>query len=494
MSTDPRTPVIVGAAQVAPPDGAAEGPISLAARALRLAADDSGVGESLLRKADAAGHVATLCWPYSDEAALIARELGIGPRLTLRTAQFGGDGPGVLVSWAAQAIADGQLDVVLLSGAEAIATLRELQKEGLTPEWPGDEPGAGPTHVLGTDRPGSSDAELAVGLAAPLYVYALLETALRARAGADPEAHQRTIAQLWSRFSEVAAGNSYAAVRRRVDAADLLSASDGNRPVSAPYTKLLTANANVDRATGLIMCSAQAAADAGVARERWVFPLAAARGHDEWFISERAELAASPAIRAVGRAVLQHAGVTIDEVAHVDLYSCFPSAVELAAAELGLSVDSEERPLTVTGGLTFAGGPGNNYSSHAIATLVERLRADPDGIGLSTALGWYATKHAAVLLSGRPGERPFRALNAHVESPPARAASSDYSGEATVEAFTVPYARDGAPEAGIVTALAPDGTRALARTTDPDLVESLLAGDPLGLSARIDAGQLNATS
>jgi acetyl-CoA C-acetyltransferase len=99
-----------------------------------------------------------------------------------------------------------------------------------------------------------------------------------------------------------------------------------------------------------------------------------------------------------------------------------------------------------------------------------------------------------VLLSGRPGERPFRALDAKVEGPPARAASSDYSGEATVEAFTVPYARDGAPEAGILTALAPDGTRALARTTDPNLVESLLAGDPLGLSARIDAGQLNATS
>jgi acetyl-CoA C-acetyltransferase len=485
VGVDPRTPLIVGAAQVAPPEGAPQGPIALAVQALRLAAQDSGPGERLLRRADAVGHVPTLCWPYSDEAALIAAELGIFPSLTVRTAQIGGDGPGLLVAEMARAIADGELDVALLSGAEAIATLRRIQKHGAAPEWPAQDSGVAPGRVVGTHRPGSSNAELAVGLAAPVYVYALLETAVQ-RGRRD--AHRRRIAALWARFSEIAVANPYAKLRRAFDADELLAESARNRPVSAPYTKLLTANADVDLATGLIMCSAQAASDAGVPRERWVFPLAAAHAQDEWFPSERSELGASPAIRAVGHAALGHAGLTIDEVAEIDLYSCFPSAVEIAAAELGLELAG--RPLTVTGGLTFAGGPGNNYSSHAVATLVERLRADPDAAGLCTAVGWYLTKHAALVLGGRPPRQRFRVTAPQPEHPRARAATADYRGRATVEAYTVPYARDRTPKAVIVSALAADGTRALARSEQPRLLEAVLAEDPLGRTATVADGQL----
>jgi acetyl-CoA C-acetyltransferase len=483
---EPRTPVIVGVAQIAPPDGAADGPIALAVRALRLAAQDSGAGERLLTRADAVGHVATLCWPYGDEAALIAAELGIDPRRTVRTAQFGGDGPGLLVAEMARAIAEGELDIALLSGAEALATLRGLQRQGSTPGWPAQESGAAPSKQLGTDRPANNDAELAAGLAAPVYTYALLETAVQR---ADRDSHQRAVATLWSRFSDVAVGNPYAKLRRPVSVDELLAPSPGNRLVSLPYTKLLTANADVDLATGVIMCSAQAADDTGVPRERWVFPLAAAQAHEEWFVSERPDLAAAPGLRAVGHAALAHAGMEIDQVEHIDLYSCFPSAVQIAAAELGL--DAYSRPLTVTGGLTFAGGPGNNYTSHAVATLVERLRADPDSSGLCTAVGWYLTKHAALLLGGRPGRQPFAALAPRVDRSPVREASADFTGRATVEAYTVPYARDGSPEAVIVSALAPDGTRALARSSAPELIE---AEDPLGRRAEIAGGVLQGIS
>jgi acetyl-CoA C-acetyltransferase len=490
VTVDPRTPVIVGTAQLAPADGVPEGPIALATQALRMAAEDSGAGEGLLRRADAAGHVATICWPYTDEAAMIAQELGISPRQTVRTAQFGGDGPGLLVSEMARAIADGELDVALLSGAEALATLRAAQKVGRTPDWPSQPSSATPAKVLGTSRPGSNEAEMAVGLAAPVYVYALLETAVQARSGEDRDSHQRAIARLWARFSEIGAQNPYATLKRTVGVDELLTESADNRPVSAPYTKLLTANAGVDQATGIIMCSAQAAANAGVPRDRWVFPLAAAQAQDEWFVSERSELAASPAIRAVGRAALQHAGLAIDDLKYIDLYSCFPSAVELAAAELGLDA-GDGRPLTVTGGLTFAGGPGNNYSSHGIATLVTRLRADPDAAGLSTALGWYATKHAAIVISGRPRKQHFQELRPDVERPAARPVTADRSGPATVEGYTIPYARDGSPESVIVSALAPDGTRALARSAEPGLIEAMVAEDPLGGEVSLSGGTLS---
>src|SRR5581483_1579723 len=158
---------------------------------------------------------------------------------------------------------------------------------------------------------------------------------------------------------------------------ELLAATPGNRPVSLPYRKLLTANLQVDQATAVIMCSAGAAQANGVPRDRWVFAHASAYASDEWFMTERAQLAASPAINAAGHAALEHAGRAVDDVAYIDLYSCFPSAVQIAAAELGVT-STEDRPLTVTGGLTFAGGPGNNYAGHSVATAIRKLRDDPD--------------------------------------------------------------------------------------------------------------------
>jgi acetyl-CoA C-acetyltransferase len=229
------------------------------------------------------------------------------------------------------------------------------------------------------------------------------------------------------------------------------------------------------------MCSAEAAAAAGVPRDRWVFPLAGAHAVDEWFMSERAELAASPAINAAGRAALEHAGIGIDDVAYIDLYSCFPSAVQIAAAELGV-FSTDERPLTLTGGLTFAGGPGNNYASHSIATAVAQLREDPEAFALTTALGWYVTKHACGIYAGRPGTAPVREIDAgdSKRTEPARTATASYEGAVTIEAYTIPYSREGEPEAAIISSLTPAGGRALLRSSDPELIGMLLADDPLG--------------
>ncbi|MBW8059272.1 MAG: hypothetical protein FVQ78_02865 [Solirubrobacterales bacterium] len=206
-------------------------------------------------------------------------------------------------------------------------------------------------------------------------------------------------------------------------------------------------------------------------------------------MTERDRLASSPAIHAVGRGALHHAGVAIDEVAHVDLYSCFPAAVQIAARELGLAIDDPARPLTVTGGLTFAGGPGNNYSAHAIATLVHLLRRDSDAYGLATAMGWYLTKHAVGIYSARPPRQPFASLDSQPQRPPARRARTDYTGPATIEAYTVVYQRDGDPDAAIVSALTPDHDRALIRTPDRDIVDAILSNDPIGWSIGIAADQ-----
>jgi acetyl-CoA C-acetyltransferase len=239
------------------------------------------------------------------------------------------------------------------------------------------------------------------------------------------------------------------------------------------------------------MCSISAARSAGIRSDRWVHPVASAFAVDEWFFSERRALTASPAIAAAATAVLAHAGVTIDDVPLIDLYSCFPSAVQIAAGELGLSPWDPGRPLTVTGGLTFAGGPANAYGLHSVATLVERLReSEPGTYGLASALGWYSTKHAYGLYRNGPPPAPFREIDAGPLMRPSakRVATGTPAPGAVLESYTIPYGRDGEPEAAVISALTPDGARLLHRSTDPALVTHLLEDDPLGQPLELRPG------
>ncbi|KAA1380008.1 crotonase/enoyl-CoA hydratase family protein [Aeromicrobium fastidiosum] len=484
---DPTTPVVVGVGQVVQhvpdPDG---DPVTLAARALRAAADDSGAGEQLLRAADAVYAVPSASWTYRDQAALLAEAVGATPDERVQSTPYGGDGSQLLVNEAAAAVASGRSRIVLVAGAEAGSTLAALQKDGRSPDWPEQPDDAAPDRVVGDDRVANHEAETAVGLGAPVFMYALMESAVRRRLGHDVATHRAAIAGLWSGFSRIAAANPFAWSPTAVAADDLATATPDNRAISDPYTKLMCANLTVDLAAGIVVTSVAAAHAAGIPQEKWVFVLAGASASDEWFVSQRADFSTSPAIRTAGRAALDHAGLTIDDVRHVDLYSCFPAAVQIAADALGLPVDDPDRPLSVTGGLTFAGGPGNAYGAHAIATLVPILRGDPTSTGLSTSLGWYATKHSVGLYSATPPATAFAHLRPMVERPAARRVLRRYEGEVVVEATTVPYARDGAPEAAILSTLTPDGDRVLVRSDAPAVIAFALDGDPLGRSVRLD--------
>jgi acetyl-CoA C-acetyltransferase len=207
-----------------------------------------------------------------------------------------------------------------------------------------------------------------------------------------------------------------------------------------------------------------------------VFLHGAAEAHDHWFVTERASLSASPAIELAAGSALGAAHVGVDDIAHFDLYSCFPCAVQIASAALGLP-RGDPRPLTVTGGLGFAGGPVNNYPTHGIARMVETLRAEPSAYGLTTALGWYVTKHAAAVWSARPPTEPFvvRREQERVDALPRREPAGLVETTATVEATSVAFERDGTPSVGIVTALLDDGRRAIGNVRDTDTLHSMTA-------------------
>jgi acetyl-CoA C-acetyltransferase len=257
--------------------------------------------------------------------------------------------------------------------------------------------------------------------------------------------------------------------------------------VAFPYPKLMNANDRVDQGAALILCSVEAARRAGVPEDRWVFPVSGADAHDHWFLSHRQDLRSSPAIRVAGESALALAGTGIDDVAHVDLYSCFPCAVQIAAEALGLPLDDPDRSLTVTGGLGFFGGPGNNYVTHSIAAMAGRLRADPGALGLVTGLGWYGTKHAVGLWSTTPPVAGFRHERPQeaVDALPRRTPAPDYEGDTTVETYTVVHDRDGEPELAILSLLTDDGRRTWGNTSDHDDMQGLMEEEGCGRKARL---------
>ena len=488
---EPTTPVVIGVGQVVqrtPDLDAPVEPVASAVEALRAAERDAGV--DVLGRADLVCAVPSASWTYPDQAGLVASLVGAEDAGTVQTSPYGGDGGQLAMNDAADRIVSGEAHVVLVSGAEAGATVAALQAAGREPQWTRQPDDAAPDRVIGVDRPANNEAETSVGLGAPIYVYALIESALRGAAGTDEAEHRAAIADLWARHSAVAAENPYAWDPTARTAEEIATATSANRAVSDPYTKLMCANLQVDLAAGVVVTSVAAAAALGVPQEKWVFLHAGASATDEWFVSERADLASSPAIAAAGRAALEHAGVTADELGPVDLYSCFPAAVQLGAQALGLPWRDPARPLSVTGGLTSAGGPGNGYGLHAIATMVPQLRERPEEVGLSSSLGWYATKHALGVYSAAPPSRPFAHLRPTVDRPAPRPVVTELEGEAVVEAVTVSYDRDGRSEGAVVAAITADGTRVLMRRESAEDVALLTGQDPVRRTVRVEGERL----
>ena len=348
------------------------------------------------------------------------------------------------------------------------------------PQAPGSDEGV----------PMAGPAELRIHLDRPAYVYPMFEQAVRIAAGETPDEHRRRIGELWSQFSAVAATNPHAWSREALTAEQIWRAAPGNRMISWPYTKLMNSNNMVDQGAVLILASAEKAQYLQIPTERWVFPYAGADSHDTYAIGERAEFFSSPAIRIAGNRALELAGADIGDIELIDVYSCFPSAVQVAASELGLPTGDPGRPLTVTGGLTFAGGPWNNYVTHSIATMAEQLVATPGQRGLITANGGYLTKHSFGVYGTQPPEHEFRweDVQPAVDREPTRTALVDWTGVGTVEAWTTPVDRDGRAERAFLavrTSRDAAAARVLVVITDAAEAEATVAADIAGAAVRV---------
>ena len=481
----PRTPVIIGVGQLDVPEAEADPsaePVDLAETAIRRAAQDTGTTD-VLGRIDAIRVVAILSWRYPDPGVVLAERFGATAASTA-VSPVGGNGPQMLINRSALDIATGCNDLVVVTGAEAWRTRQAFRRDGTNPPWPAQDDSVTPAAVIGGEMEMSHPAELARGIAMPVNAYPIIETALRSAAGRSPAEHLHHIGSLWARFSDVAATNPFAAVRERFSAERLVTPAPDNRWVGYPYTKWLCSNDRVDQAAAVILCSVERAEALGVPKDRWVFPWS---GTDttEPTMSLREDLHRSPAIRIGGHKALELAGIDVDDLAQIDLYSCFPSAVQIGAHELGIGL---ERQLTVTGGLTFAGGPWNNYVTHSIATMVGRLREDPGAIGLCTANGGLISKHSFGTYSTEPPSGGFRyeSPQAEVDLAPHRDVTIDHHGPVTIEAYTVMHGRDGQPETALAACLTPEGHRTWATADDPGLLGHLIAEEGCGQVGAVD--------
>ena len=492
MALDPRTPVIVGVGQrlqrIDDPLQALA-PAPFIADAVRAAADDAGL--SAVPDVDSVRVVSFLSWRYRDPARFIADELGITTRETVATT-MGGNSTQSLINATAVEIQNGDVELVILCGGETSRTRKRARAAGIDLPWPVVPEDVAPMRVMGEDLVMNHEFELSRRIVAPIQVYPMFETALRAAAGRSVDEHNAHLGRLWSGFSKVAANNPYAWIRTAMTPDEITTTGPRNRMIGLPYTKVMNSNNDVDQSAAIIMCSVAVAERLGVARDKWVFPVSGTDCHEHKYISERVTFAETPAVKLGGRMALELAETSIDEIDIVDLYSCFPSAVQLGAMSLGLGLD---RQLTRTGGLSFAGGPWNNYVMHAVATVVGELRERPSEKGLVWANGGYATKHAFGVYSTTPPTDGFRHAypQDRIDALPRRAVVDvgASAGPVTIEAYTVMHDRDGNPERSIASCLRADGSRAWGISEDRDTANAMCEGEWVGRAARLDdAGTL----
>ncbi|HUO39424.1 MAG TPA: acetyl-CoA acetyltransferase [Mycobacterium sp.] len=485
MQLAPHTPVLVGWGQINRRDAdPATEPLDLMVAAARRAAD-----ARVLEALDAIRVVNVLSWRYRDPGLLLGRRLGAGDFSTGYSG-VGGNAPQTMVNQACVDIQRGAARLVMIAGAETWRTRTKLREQGRKPDWTRQDDSVPPARLgdAVSDVPMAGPAEQRIELVRPAHVYPLFEQALRITAGESPDEHRRRIGELWSQFSAVAEHNPDAWSRQRLPAERIWRPAPDNRMISWPYTKLLNSNNMVDQGAVIILASADTAARLNIPRERWVFPHAGTDAHDTYAIGERFDYHSSPAIRIAARRAGELAGVGIEDIGLIDVYSCFPSAVQVAAAELGLPVGDRARPLTVTGGLTFAGGPWNNYVTHSIATMADALVAGLGSRGLITANGGYLTKHSiGIYATEPPGEFRWQDVQSEVDREPTRCAEVQWEGVGTVESWTVPFDRGGRPEKAFVAARTPGDTRTLAVITDASEAAAAVGDDIAGVKVRVRA-------
>jgi acetyl-CoA C-acetyltransferase len=473
VTTDPRSPCIIGVAQHTWRHEPAPEPLDMWARMARSADGDTGA-RSVLDAVDDLSVVHCATWDYDDPPERLAERIGLGPgHRTLSI--LAGTSHQRMIDAAAERLVAGESSVALVAGGEALATKKRLEKGG--EPLPFSFPHPNPVFPVRFDE-WFLPTDAAHGIMPAWLTFALFESGRRAGHGTEPDAYRRSLGELLARMSEVAATHPGAWFPEARTADEILTPTPANRVVAWPYTKLMTAFPDVDMASATLLTTHAEADRLGVPPERRVYLRGWAFARDAVYVASHPEMGGSPAMRAASAEALACAGITAADLTRIDLYGCFTSAIGFAMDALGLPVDGPVAP-TLLGGLPSFGGPSSNYTGHAVATMVDTLRADGGGFGLVSGVGMHMTKHVYAVYGTEPGEvrlpaedLPDRIATTHPPLPVVAHAD----GVATIAAYTVVHDADGPTHAVAVCTL-PDGSRAYALARDAALLGELEEGE-----------------
>jgi acetyl-CoA C-acetyltransferase len=438
-------------------------PIALMLDAVRAAARQAG-HPSVLKDVQRI-YVPKGRWPYADPGRAIARAVKATRAKTVLSTV--GVLQQTLIGDACSHIANGEIDMALVVGGDAGYRILRSRIAGIQESY--SELEGEPDTVLSPEDELRHSAELRVGLRMPIGLYAIMESALRSKLGSSIENHNRKLATVYSRFSQIAAENPDSWSKSPFEPDAIRLPSDRNPMQAFPYTKRHCSSWNVDQAAALLLCSEEKARGFGLRPENWIYPWASTESNHMVPVVARSELERCYGAQRAGKAALQAFGLTIDNVDLIDLYSCFPVAVEIYAAELGISLD---RDLTVTGGMPFAGGPYNNYVLQATCRMAHLLQRGSGRIGFISSVSGILTKQGFGLWSSEPPPTDFHfadLTDAVAQKSKPRRVLESYSGPACVVGYTVVYEPNTAPRA-IAIADIESQCRVVAASEGPEVV------------------------
>ncbi|MEH6551804.1 MAG: hypothetical protein V7744_17650 [Pseudomonadales bacterium] len=482
MAHDASTrPVLIGISvisqRLADPAVAKEA-VALMVDAVAAAATDTGSSDLLSQVQRI--YVPEGLWAYSDPARLIARQIG-APDATTVLAKIGVLQQSMMGD-ACQRIADGEIDLAVVAGGEAkyrhlLAHINGIEIHDTTQD---DTPDV----TLSPQQEITTAQEAAVGLAMPVGFYALFSNALAHEEGLSPDEHRDRVAAMYQRFSEISEGNPHAWKPGRVEADSIRNPSDKNPMLSFPYTKLHNTSWNVDQASALIFCSQAKAEQLGISRDKWVYPVSSTESNYMLPPAQRPELSRVPGARIAGRRALDHAGIAASDIDLLEMYSCFPVAVETYQREIGLPSD---RDLTVTGGMPFAGGPLNNYVLQSTCRMIELLRQGKGRSGLVTSVSGMLTKQGFGVWSMEPAVNDFAYIDVTdevAECTPAMELVDGYEGDVCLVAHTVMY-HGGQPWRAVAIADTPEHKRVVIYSELADVMATFETRDCVGELATV---------
>jgi len=455
-------PIIIGVAQYTqhketqnPLD-----PLKLIAKVSKIAIDDVGITD-LNEFINSLYLVFFASWSYEDAPGDLCEMLGINPSNKVLSLS-GGNTSLRLLNQIALSLTEGKSKMVLLTGGETWYSTSLARKGKLVLNWPeykkSKYPEAGTMKSL-------NKFEQKYSLHIPSIIYAIFETALRTASRRSLEEHQLNIGRLFEKFSKVASHNPFAWLKEFYTAQEIITPSPKNRNVNHPYTKYMCSNPFIDQSGAILLTTQEFAEELNIEPSKWIYLMGGGNLQNIFNITQRPSLIKSPAAKHASRLSLAQAGLKLEDIDLFDFYSCFPSMVQIIRNALKLKED-DPRPLTITGGMPFFGGPWNNYSLHPVITAVDLIRKNPSLKIMQIANGGWNTKLSVAIYGKTPPIKPwstdeFSEIQQEIEKEELPKPVEKANGILTIEAYTITYKRDGTPDLGIVIGLLENGSRTL---------------------------------